>query len=125
MSVKKWSVAFGIIVILSMVLSACAAPPPTTVEKVVTQIVTQKVEVVQTQVVEKKRSSRRRADRGRDPRAGSPAQGFFASSGAYPDVIDPQKSSFVNEIGHLSMIYEGLTKERKPGTVRHGREVDI
>ena len=45
MSVKKWSVVVGIVVILSMVLSACAAPTPTTVEKVVTQIVTQKEEV--------------------------------------------------------------------------------
>ncbi len=30
--------------------------------------------------------------------------------GTYPDVIDPQKSSFVNEIGHLKLFYEGLTK---------------
>jgi oligopeptide transport system substrate-binding protein len=30
--------------------------------------------------------------------------------GTYPDVIDPQKSSFVNEIAHLQLIYEGLTK---------------
>lgn len=29
--------------------------------------------------------------------------------GTYPDTIDPQKSSFVNEIAHLKMIYEGLT----------------
>jgi len=27
----------------------------------------------------------------------------------YPDLIDPQKSSFVNEIAHLKLIYEGLT----------------
>ena len=30
--------------------------------------------------------------------------------GTYPDIIDPQKSSFVNEIAHLMSIYEGLTK---------------
>jgi oligopeptide transport system substrate-binding protein len=30
--------------------------------------------------------------------------------GTYPDTIDPQKSSFVNEIAHLKMIYEGLTR---------------
>ena len=30
--------------------------------------------------------------------------------GSWPDIIDPQKSSFVNEIAHLKMIYEGLTK---------------
>lgn len=30
--------------------------------------------------------------------------------GTWPDVIDPQKSSFVNEIAHLKLVYEGLTK---------------
>ncbi len=30
--------------------------------------------------------------------------------GTYPDTIDPQKSSFVNEIAHLKLIYEGLTR---------------
>lgn len=30
--------------------------------------------------------------------------------GTYPDIIDPQKSSFVNEIAHLISVYEGLTK---------------
>jgi oligopeptide transport system substrate-binding protein len=30
--------------------------------------------------------------------------------GAYPDLIDPQKSSFNNEIAHLGHIYEGLTR---------------
>ena len=31
-------------------------------------------------------------------------------TGTYPDIIDPQKSSFVGEIAHLNLIYEGLTK---------------
>lgn len=31
------------------------------------------------------------------------------NASTYPDVIDPQKSSFVNEIGHLHLIYMGLT----------------
>ena len=31
------------------------------------------------------------------------------NTGTYPDVIDPQKSSFVNEIAHLNKIYMGLT----------------
>lgn len=30
--------------------------------------------------------------------------------GTFPDIVDPQKSSFVNEIANLQMIYEGLTK---------------
>lgn len=29
--------------------------------------------------------------------------------GTFPDTIDPQKSSFVNEIAHLKLAYEGLT----------------
>jgi oligopeptide transport system substrate-binding protein len=32
------------------------------------------------------------------------------NTGAFPDIIDPQKSSFVNEIGHLNKNYEGLTR---------------
>jgi oligopeptide transport system substrate-binding protein len=31
------------------------------------------------------------------------------NTGTYPDVIDPQKSSFVNEIAHLNKVYMGLT----------------
>ncbi len=31
------------------------------------------------------------------------------NAGTYPDIIDPQKSSFLNEIAHLKLIYEGLT----------------
>jgi multiple sugar transport system substrate-binding protein len=44
----------GVLVIASMLLTACPAPQPQVVEKVVTQIVEQKVEVVQTVEVEKK-----------------------------------------------------------------------
>jgi len=32
------------------------------------------------------------------------------NAGTLPDTLDPQKSSVVNEIGHLNKIYEGLTK---------------
>ena len=32
------------------------------------------------------------------------------NTGSYPDIIDPQKSSFVNEIAHLKLMYEGLTR---------------
>ena len=31
------------------------------------------------------------------------------NTGTYPDVIDPQKSSFVNEIAHMNKFYMGLT----------------
>jgi ABC-type transport system substrate-binding protein len=53
MSVKKLSVVLGVIVILSMILTACATPQPQVVEKVVTSVVKEEVKVVETQVVEK------------------------------------------------------------------------
>jgi ABC-type transport system substrate-binding protein len=40
----------------------------------------------------------------------APTQTLRINLGSYPDIIDPQKSSFVNEIAHLQMMYEGLTK---------------
>lgn len=31
--------------------------------------------------------------------------------GTFPDMLDPQKSSFVNEIANLKLVYEGLTRQ--------------
>ncbi len=53
MSVKKLSVMLGVLVVVSMILTACPAPQPQTIEKVVTSVVTEQVKVVETQVVEK------------------------------------------------------------------------
>ncbi len=50
---KKWSIAFAIVVIGSVLLAACAQPTPEVVEKEVTRVVTEKEEVVVTQIVEK------------------------------------------------------------------------
>lgn len=40
----------------------------------------------------------------------APSQTLRINLGTYPDLLDPQKSSFVNEIAHLQLMYEGLTK---------------
>ncbi|MEN6572543.1 MAG: peptide ABC transporter substrate-binding protein [Anaerolineaceae bacterium] len=40
----------------------------------------------------------------------APSQTLRVNLGSYPDTIDPQKSSFVNEIAHLKLMYEGLTR---------------
>ena len=40
----------------------------------------------------------------------APSQTLRVNLGTYPDLLDPQKSSFVNEIAHLQLMYEGLTK---------------
>ncbi len=53
MSVKKLSAMLAVLVVASMLLTACPAPQAQTVEKVVTSVVTEQVKVVETQVVEK------------------------------------------------------------------------
>ena len=53
MSLKKLSVLLGVLVVVSMILTACPAPQPQVVEKIVTQVVKEEVKVVETQVVEK------------------------------------------------------------------------
>jgi multiple sugar transport system substrate-binding protein len=56
---SRFALLVGVLVIASMLLTACPAPTPQVVEKIVTQVVEQKVEVIQTvevietQVVEK------------------------------------------------------------------------
>lgn len=49
------------------------------------------------------------------PEAGSEAAAvdkvLRVNLGTFPDMLDPQKSSFVNEIANLKMIYEGLTRQ--------------
>jgi oligopeptide transport system substrate-binding protein len=40
----------------------------------------------------------------------APSQTLRVNLGTYPDILDPQKASFVNEIAHLQLMYEGLTK---------------
>ncbi|MFN8403818.1 MAG: peptide ABC transporter substrate-binding protein [Anaerolineales bacterium] len=76
-----------------MVLTACGggtpAEPQTIVQTVVVAGTPQVVEVT----------------------AAAPAEApvLRINLGTYPDIIDPQKSSFVNEIAHLKLIYQGLT----------------
>jgi oligopeptide transport system substrate-binding protein len=110
MSLKKMSVVLGVLLIASMVLTACPAPQPQVVEKVVTQVVEQKVEVIQTQIVEKtvEKTVEKVVVATAEPVV-APKKLRINLTG-YPDIIDPQKSSFVNEIAHLKLMYEGLTK---------------
>ncbi len=112
---NKLTAFLGLIVIATLVLSACT--PQTVivektivetkvvqVEKEVTKIVagTPVVEkVVETQVVEKVITA--------TPAPVAKPKVLRINLGTYPDIIDPQKSSFVNEIAHLKLIYEGLT----------------
>ena len=93
---KLFAVA-ALLIVASMVLAACqpaAAPAPETiVQTVVVEGEVQEIVVTATP----------------GPEAAKPAI-LRINLGTYPDTIDPQKSSFVNEIAHLKLMYEGLTR---------------
>jgi oligopeptide transport system substrate-binding protein len=108
---SKLYVMFAALIIASMALSACqpapapaapAAEPETIVQTVIVEGEVREVVVTATP----------------DPNAVVPEpvvedEGpnlLRVNLGTYPDIIDPQKSSFVNEIAHLMMMYEGLTR---------------
>jgi oligopeptide transport system substrate-binding protein len=87
---RKFFVILGLLAVASMVLAACQ--PQTVVETVIVAGTPQVVTVVATPVPEVQAPTLR------------------VNLGSYPDIVDPQKSSFVNEIAHLEMMYEGLTR---------------
>lgn len=96
---SKMLIFVSLLIMASMVLSACqpaAVPTPETIiQTVIVEGEVQEVVVTTTPapVVE----------------AEKPAV-LRVNLGSWPDILDPQKSSFVNEIAHLKLIYEGLTK---------------
>lgn len=96
---SKFLVFASLLILASMVLSACQPAATPTPEVIIqTQIVEGEVQEV---VVTATPSAEEVA-------AETPYLRVNLTS--YPDTIDPQKSSFVNEIAHLKIIYEGLTR---------------
>ncbi len=108
MSAKKLSAFFGILMVLSLILSGCATPAAPGVPQVVTQIVEKEVKVVETQVVETVKEVEKEVQVVVTPTPLPAEKVVRINLGSYPDIIDPQKSSFVNEIAHLQLIYEGF-----------------
>jgi oligopeptide transport system substrate-binding protein len=96
---KMWSLV-GLVVIASMVFTACQ--PQTVVQTVVVQ----GTPVVKTEV----KTETKEVVVTATPAPVVKAKVLRINLGTWPDIIDPQKSSFVNEIAHLNLIYEGLTK---------------
>jgi len=106
---KKIFVVVSLLILASMVLGACAQeaatpPPAQVVKETVVVEVPGEPEVAVTEIVKEVVVT---ATPGPEA-AKQPV--LRVNLGTYPDIIDPQKSSFVNEIGHLQMMYEGLTK---------------
>jgi oligopeptide transport system substrate-binding protein len=101
-SKKNLSAFLGGLTIASMALAACTPQTVTQVVKETVQVPvkeTSLVPVTQPAVVVTA-----------TPAPVEKAKILRINMGTYPDVIDPQRSSFVNEIAHLKLIYEGLTQ---------------
>lgn len=101
---KKLTLVGIIAAAMALILAACATPasaPPQVVKETVvvpqTVVAAQTVVAQQTVVV------------AATPEPAATDKVLRINTGAYPDIIDPQKSSFASEIAHLTMIYEGLT----------------
>jgi oligopeptide transport system substrate-binding protein len=101
---------FGILSLLvaaSLILAACTTP---TAEKIVETVVVEKEKEVVTTVevmVEGETVVVTATPEAVMPEEETPV--LRINLGTYPDLIDPQISSFVNEIAHLKLMYEGLT----------------
>ncbi len=97
----------GLVIVASMLLAACAPAAAPTAEIVEVEVTREVVVEGETQIetetiiVTATPAPAEEADVEKVLRI---------NLGTYPDIIDPQKSSFVNEIAHLQLIYEGLTK---------------
>lgn len=106
MSRKTVVTMSGVVVAASILLAACAQPVAPAQPQVIRETVEVVKEVVKEKVVEVEKTVVVEAT----PVPTEKPKVLRINLGTYPDVIDPQKSSFVNEIAHLKLIYEGLTK---------------
>lgn len=107
MSRKAWLWIISLLVIASMVLAACQAPA--------TQAPAGEEPAAEKPAAEEPAAEAPAAEEpaAEEPVAEVPAgdlETLMINLGTYPDIMDPQKSSFVNEIAHLKLIYEGLTR---------------
>jgi len=114
MSRKSWMWTLSLLVVASMLLAACApAAAPTQAVQEPTEApaepVAQPTEAPAEPVAEPTAT-----EAAVEPtEAPAEVQTLTVNATAYPDIIDPQKSSFVTEIGHLHLIYEGLTRQNE------------
>jgi len=101
---KKFALVAILVTAMAMIVAACSAPAaaPQVVRETV--VVPQTVVAAQTVVAEQTVVVPATAE------AAATDKVLRVNIGTYPDIVDPQKSSFVNEIAHLNLIYEGLTR---------------
>lgn len=86
---RQWRIVVALLAIAVVVLSACTAPAAAPAAPA--------------------------GEAGSEAAAGGEAMAgdkvLRVNLGTFPDILDPQKSSFVNEIANLKMVYEGLTRQ--------------
>jgi len=92
---RKMFALLSLLVLASMVLSACGGAAPT-------EAPAQPAQPAATEAPAQPAATEA-------PVAEAKPAVLRVNTGTYPDIIDPQKSSFVNEIAHLNKVYMGLT----------------
>lgn len=97
---RKLFLLLSLLVVASMALAACGAPAPATSEPANPPAATEEPAATEPPATEPAAT---------EPAAGEPGL-LRVNSVTFPDIVDPQKSSFVGEIATLSMVYEGVTK---------------
>jgi oligopeptide transport system substrate-binding protein len=107
---RKFMWAISLLVLASMILAACApaatptaAPEPTKAPAAAEP--TKAPEATATTAPEPTKAPEPTATE-----APKETPTLRINIGTSPDMVDPQKSSFVNEIAHLKLAYEGLTR---------------
>ncbi|MCC7164702.1 MAG: peptide ABC transporter substrate-binding protein [Anaerolineae bacterium] len=101
---KKLTLVGIIVAAMALILAACSAPAAAP------QVVRETVVVPQTVVAAQTVVAQQTVVVPATPEPTAAEKVLRINLGSYPDIVDPQKSSFVNEIAHLNLIYEGLTK---------------
>lgn len=95
---RKLSVVLSLLVLASMVLTACGGAAATATQAPAQPQATEAP--TQAPATEAPTATEAPAYHGT----------LRVNMGSFPDIVDPQKSSFVNEIAVLQMVYEGLTR---------------
>ncbi|MBK8422142.1 peptide ABC transporter substrate-binding protein [Candidatus Villigracilis saccharophilus] len=96
-NMRKIFALLSLVVVLSMALAACGGGAPAATEAPATG-------------AEQPAATEAPAAATEAPAPGAVRENVLrVNTGTYPDIIDPQKSSFVNEIAHLNKVYMGLT----------------
>lgn len=102
---KKLAIV-AIVVLIAPIIAACGTTPAPIVNTVVSEVEVTRIVEGTPQIVKETVVTEVTAV----PVEEAKPKVLRVNLGTYPDIVDPQKSSFVNEIAHLNMIYEGLTR---------------